>query len=287
MFAGDLTAPAPRASCATAPLWGYSAEPGLDLQLRNKTAIVTGATAGIGLAIARSLASEGVRVFISGRSQNKLDEATTAIGFPVQAVRCDVTTAEGAAKFFEAAPEVDILINNLGVYETAEFADISDEAWEQLFNVNVMSGVRMSRHYLPKMMRRDWGRIVFVASDCAAMVIIDLIHYSATKSAQLAISRGLAETTKGSRVTVNSVLPSSTRANGTEGFVFKATQGCDMTRQERERAFFREQRPLSLIQRMIEPEEVAGLVTYLSSPLAGAINGAALRVDGGNIPTII
>lgn len=224
---------------------------------------------------------------ISGRSQEKLDEAVRAIGFPVQAVRCDVTSAEGAAQLIEATPAAEILVNNLGIYETARFGDITDEGWDHLFNVNVMSGVRLSRHYLPKMMRRNWGRIVFVASDCAAMVIPDLIHYSATKAAQLAISRGLAETTRGSRVTVNSILPSSTRAEGTEAFVRQATQGRELTRKERESAFFREQRPLSLIQRMIEPEEVAGLVTYLSSPLAGAINGAALRVDGGNIPTII
>ncbi|APG95235.1 SDR family NAD(P)-dependent oxidoreductase [Sinorhizobium americanum] len=259
----------------------------MDLQLRNKTAIVTGSTAGIGLAIARSLASEGATVFISGRSEDKLDAAVAAIGFPVRAVRCNATTAEGAAQLIEAAPEADILVNNLGIYDTAEFANIADEDWQNLFNVNVMSGVRLSRHYLPKMMGRNWGRIIFIASDCAAMVIPDLIHYSATKTAQLSISRGLAETTRGSRVTVNSVLPSSTRAEGTEGFVREAMRGRDMTVEEREKAFFKEHRPLSLIQRMIEPEEVAALVTYLSSPLAGAINGAALRIDGGNIPTLI
>ncbi len=259
----------------------------MDLQLREKTAIVTGSTAGIGLAIARSLAAEGATVFISGRCRDKLDVAVAGIGFPVKAVKCDITTAEGAARLIEAAPEADILINNLGIYETAEFNEISDEDWEKIFNVNVMSGVRLSRHYLPKMMSRNWGRIIFIASDCAAMVIPDLIHYSATKTAQLAISRGLAETTRDTRVTVNSVLPSSTRAEGTEAFVREATRGRDLTVEEREKAFFKEQRPLSLIQRMIEPEEVAGLVTYLSSPLAGAINGAAIRIDGGNIPTLI
>jgi NAD(P)-dependent dehydrogenase (short-subunit alcohol dehydrogenase family) len=259
----------------------------MDLQLREKTAIVTGATAGIGLAIARSLAAEGATVFISGRSQEKLDAAVARIGFSVRPVKCDLTTPEGAAQMTEAVPHADILVNNLGIYETAEFTDISDSDWEKLFNVNVMSGVRLSRHYIPKMMGTNWGRIVFIASDCAAMVIPDLIHYSATKTAQLAISRGLAETTRGSRVTVNSVLPSSTRAEGTEAFVREATHDRDLTIEERERAFFAEQRPLSLIQRMIEPEEVGALVTYLSSPLAGAINGAAIRVDGGNIPTLI
>lgn len=259
----------------------------MDLQLLHKTAIVTGSTAGIGLAIARTLAIEGAIVHVTGRSQEKLEAAAATIGYPVKPILCDVGAAQGVSALVEAVPEVDILVNNLGMYEAVQFNDLTDEDWQSMLEVNVMSGVRLSQYYLPRMIDRNWGRIIFIASDSALITPPDMIHYGVSKTAQLAISRGLAATTRGSGVTVNSVLPGTTRSTGTEEFVRAATRDCSLSDEEREKAFFAERRPLSLIQRMIEPEEVASLVAYLTSPLSGAINGAAIRVDGGIVPTIV
>jgi NAD(P)-dependent dehydrogenase (short-subunit alcohol dehydrogenase family) len=259
----------------------------MDLQLRHKTAIVTGSTAGMGLAIARTLAAEGAAVYVIGRSKEKLDAVTGTIGYPIKTVLCDVATTEGVSALAEAVPAVDILINNLGVYEPVQLTDLTDKDWHYMFEVNVMSGVRLSQHYLPGMMRQNWGRIIFIASDSALITPPDMIHYGVSKTAQLAVSRGLAATTKGSGVTVNSVLPGTTRSEGTEDFVSEATKDLSLSVEEREKVFFAEKRALSLIQRMIEPEEVASLVAYLSSPLSGAINGAAIRIDGGIIPTLV
>jgi NAD(P)-dependent dehydrogenase (short-subunit alcohol dehydrogenase family) len=259
----------------------------MDLQLRHKTAIVTGSTAGIGLAIARTLAAEGASVYVTGRSQEKLDATTTKVGYPVRTILCDLATAEGVSALVKAVPEVDILVNNLGIYEPVQFADLTDRDWQHMLEVNVMSGVRLSQHYLPIMLHRNWGRIIFIASDSALITPPDMVHYGASKTAQLAISRGLAAITKSSGITVNSVLPGTTRSEATENFVREATENLKLSAEEREKVFFAEKRPLSLIQRMIEPEEVASLVAYLSSPLSGAINGSAIRIDGGIVPTIV
>lgn len=263
----------------------------MDLQLNGKTALVTGSTAGIGLAIAKRLAAEGAEVIICGRVQAKLEaalaEARGPGGGKVRGVLADPATAEGAAALLTAAPQVDILVNNLGIYESKDFADITDEDWRKFFEVNVLSGARLARQYFPGMLERDWGRIIFVASDSALVVPPDMIHYGMTKTAQLAISRGLAGLTKGTRVTVNSVLPGTTRSEGIVDFLKSVASNPEAPPAEIEAEFFREERPTSLIQRMIEPEEIANLVAYVASPLSSSTNGAALRVDGGITPTIV
>jgi NAD(P)-dependent dehydrogenase (short-subunit alcohol dehydrogenase family) len=259
----------------------------MDLQLTGKTALVTGATAGIGLAIAHTLAMEGAKVVICGRSQANLDVAANDIGGSVRAVLADPASAEGAAALIAAVPEVDILVNNLGIYESKAFSEITDEDWRRFFEVNVLSGARLTRHYLPGMLARDWGRIIFISSESGVLVPPNMIHYGMTKTAQLAISRGLAATTKGTRVTVNSVLPGTTRSAGIEDFLRSVASDPNLPAAEMEREYFAKERPSSLIQRMIEPEEVASLVAYVASPLSAATNGAALRVDGGITPTIV
>jgi NAD(P)-dependent dehydrogenase (short-subunit alcohol dehydrogenase family) len=257
----------------------------MDLQLKGKTALVTGATAGIGLAIARRLAAEGSEVVICGRTQVKLDAAATQSG--ARGVLADPATAEGAARLIAAVPSVDILVNNLGIYESKPFTEITDDDWRRFYEVNVLSGVRLARTYFRGMVERDWGRIIFIASDSALIVPPDMIHYGMTKTAQLAISRGLASATKGTQVTVNSVLPGTTRSEGIVDFLKSTADDPNAPAADIERAFFAKERPTSLIQRMIEPEEVASLVAYVASPLSAATNGAALRVDGGITPTIV
>jgi NAD(P)-dependent dehydrogenase (short-subunit alcohol dehydrogenase family) len=259
----------------------------MDLQLTGKTALVTGATAGIGLAIARTLAAEGATVIICGRAQSNLDAAAAAIGGNVRAVLADPATSKGAAALTAAVPDIDILINNLGIYESKAFGQITDEDWRRFFEINVLGGARLSRHYLPGMLVRDWGRIIFISSESAVLVPPNMIHYGMTKTAQLAISRGLAATTKGTRVTVNSVMPGTTRSAGIEDFLRSVASDPNLPADEMEREYFAKERPSSLIQRMIEPEEVASLVAYVASPLSAATNGAALRVDGGITPTIV
>jgi NAD(P)-dependent dehydrogenase (short-subunit alcohol dehydrogenase family) len=263
----------------------------MDLQLSGKTAVVTGSTAGIGLEIARRLAVEKANVIICGRVQAKLDNAVEDIrasgGESVRGVLADPASDEGAAVLTAAVPNVDILVNNLGIYESKAFTDISDDDWRRYFEINVLSGARLARQYFPGMLKRDWGRIVFVASESAIMIPPDMIHYGMTKTAQLAISRGLAGLTKGTRVTVNAVLPGPTRSEGIVDFLKSVASDPDAPAAEIEATFFQKDRPSSLIQRMIEPEEIANLVAYVASPLAAATNGAALHVDGGLIPTII
>lgn len=257
----------------------------MDLKLNGKTALVTGATAGIGMAIAERLVAEGAQVIICGRNRQKLDAAAARTG--AQGVLADVASAEGAAALIEAVPSVDILVNNLGIYESRPFADITDDDWRRFFEVNVLSGVRLARAYFPGMIERDWGRIIFIASESGLLVPPDMIHYGMTKTAQLAIARGLASATRGTRVTVNSVLPGTTRSEGIVDFLKSVADDPEAPAEEIERAFFASERPTSLIQRMIEPEEVASLVAYVASPLSAATNGAALRVDGGITPTIV
>ena len=262
----------------------------MDLKLNGKTALVTGSTAGIGLEIARKLAQEGADVLICGRSQQKLDTALQDIrqsgGATVRGVLADPATAEGADGLLKAQPEVDILVNNLGIYESKPFEKISDDDWRRFFEVNVLSGARLAQRYFPGMLKRDWGRIIFIASESGLMVPPDMIHYGMTKTAQLAISRGVAALTKGSNVTVNTVMPGTTRSEGIVDFMKSVASDPNASPEVIEKEFFAKERPTSLIQRMIEAEEIASLVAFVASPLSSATNGAALRADGGITPTI-
>jgi NAD(P)-dependent dehydrogenase (short-subunit alcohol dehydrogenase family) len=261
----------------------------MDLQLAGKTALVTGSTAGIGLAIAEELAREGASVVVTGRGQDKVGAALRSPGLGregarVKGVVADLTTPEGAAALVGQVPEVDVLVNNPGIYEPRPFAEITDEDWLRLFNVNVMSGVRLSRHYFPRMLARGWGRVIFVASESAVQTPPEMIHYGMTKSSQLALARGLAELTKGTAVTVNAVLPGPTRSEGIVEFLRKLAPSADDRAAEAE--FFRAHRSASLLQRLIDPKEIAHLVAYLASPLSSATNGAALRAEGGLLRSI-
>jgi len=263
----------------------------MDLKLSGKVALVTGASAGIGLAIAKSLIAEGATVVMPGRQQSKLDHVVEELiasgdASRIHAIEADVTTAAGSALVIERHPVVDILVNNLGIYESRSFETITDDIWKHYFEVNVLSGARLARHYLPGMLQRDWGRVIFISSESGLVIPPDMIHYGMTKTAQLAISRGLAGLTKGTNVTVNSVLAGPTRSEGIESFLKSGASDPDASPQEIEKEFFVKVRPTSLLQRMIEPEETAALVTYVASPLSSATNGAALRVDGGTTPTV-
>ena len=259
----------------------------MDLQLDGKTALVTGSTAGIGLAIAQSLAREGARVIVNGRTQVRVDAALDKLPPGASGLAADLGTAAGAAAAIERYPAVDILINNLGIFEPKPFEDIPDDDWLRFFEVNVMSGVRLSRHYLPRMKAAGWGRIIFISSESGIQIPTEMIHYGFTKTAQLAISRGLAETTAGTGVTVNSVLPGPTNSEGVGAFVSQLAAQGSTTRESVERDFFRSGRPSSLLQRFATPEEVAAMVTFVASPLSSATNGAALRVDGGVVRSIV
>lgn len=260
----------------------------MDLKLKGKTALVTGSTAGIGFAIARHLAEEGVEVVITGRNRQKLDEAAAelAASGKIRAVLADPATAEGAETLIAAVPAVDILVNNLGIYEAKPFTEISDADWHHIFEVNVVSGARLARHYFPKMIENNWGRVIFIASESGLLPPAEMVHYGTTKTAQLAIARGLAEQTRGTGVTVNTVMPGPTRSEGIVDFIRSVVSNPDASEAEREKAFFDEMRPLSLIRRLIEADEIGALVTYLASPLAAVTNGAAIRAEGGIIPTI-
>ncbi len=264
----------------------------MDLQLHGKTAIVTGATAGIGLAIARTLAREGVAVTITGRRQDKLDAAVADIAAAapcadVSSLVADLGTARGAAALAEVRPDTDILINNLGYYEARPFAEITDEDWLRMLDINVMSGVRLSRHYFPRMLQKNWGRVIFVSSEVGAFTPPDMVHYGVSKSAQLAVSRGMAELTKGTGVTVNSVLPAATRSDGIVEYLRQTAPRPGMSDAEIEAHFFETYRPSSLIARMIEADEIAAMVALLASPLGAASNGAAVRVEGGSFRSIL
>jgi NAD(P)-dependent dehydrogenase (short-subunit alcohol dehydrogenase family) len=259
----------------------------MDLQLKGKKAIVTGGTAGIGLAIARVLIEEGAEVAIPGRNSNKLNEAISSLPGSARGIEVDLATAEGAARLIAEMPETDILVNNLGIYEPKNFADITDDDWLHLFEVNVLSGIRLSRHYFPKMLAKDSGRVIFISSESAIMTPGEMVHYGMTKTAQLAISRGMAELTKGTKVTVNTVLPGPTRSEGIVGFLQSLASTPNTTAEQAEQEFFEKYRNSSLLQRLIEDREVANLVAYVASPLSSATNGAALRVEGGLLRSIV
>ena len=256
----------------------------MDLRLSDKLALVTGSTKGIGFAIATALAREGARVIVNGRSDPSVAAARARIGelhpgAKVESFAGDLSTATAAAELLKRTPEVDILVNNLGIFEPKAFEEISDEDWQRFFDVNVLSGIRLSRAYLPAMKRRNWGRVVFISSESAIQIPAEMIHYGTTKTAQLGVSRGIAETCAGTGVTVNAVLPGPTRSAGVEEFVGKLSGGGAF--EEFERRFFETMRPSSLLKRFATTEEVANLVAYVCSPLSSATNGAALRVDGG------
>lgn len=259
----------------------------MDLQLTNKLALVTGSTAGIGYAMAEALASEGARVIVNGRSQKSVDGAIAQLGPNVAGELIgfagDLSSAEAAEQLAQEHPGVEILVNNLGIFEPVSFEDISDDDWRRFFDVNVLSGVRLSRLYLPAMRERNWGRIVFISSESGVQIPAEMIHYGMTKTAQLAISRGLAEAVAGTGITVNSVLPGPTKSRGVGDFVEELAKKEGKSFEEFETEFFQKVRPTSLIKRFATPNEVASLVAYIVSPLASATTGAALRVDGGVI----
>jgi NAD(P)-dependent dehydrogenase (short-subunit alcohol dehydrogenase family) len=263
----------------------------MDLQLDSKTALITGSTLGIGHAIAEALAREGATVIVNGRTQERVAQAqqrirATGARGRVLGVAADLATPQGAAQVVKAFPDVDILVNNLGVFQPRPFEETPDEDWLRFFEVNVMSGVRLSRAYLPGMRKRDWGRIIFVSSESGLQIPGEMIHYGMTKTAQIAIARGLAEITAGSNITVNTVLPGPTSSEGVVTFLGQVAAAEGIDRATIEGQFFDKNRPTSLIRRFITPAEVASMVAYVASPLASATTGAALRVEGGIVKSI-
>jgi NAD(P)-dependent dehydrogenase (short-subunit alcohol dehydrogenase family) len=263
----------------------------MKIDLSGKTALVTGSTSGIGHAIAKGLAAAGANVVVNGRTQAKVEMAVAAIsnaapGSKVAGIAADVSTAVGCETLAETLPDVDILINNAGIFEPKGFFDIPDQDWSRFFEVNVMSGVRLSRAYMPGMLKRNWGRIVFISSESALNIPKEMIHYGTTKTAQLAVSRGLAEMTKGTAVTVNSVLPGPTMSEGVETFVKGLAKQNGQSVEEAASQFVKQFRPTSLLQRFATPAEIANMVVYVSSKEASATNGAALRAEGGIVQTI-
>ncbi|MDB5619262.1 SDR family oxidoreductase [Tardiphaga sp.] len=263
----------------------------MKIDLTGKTALVTGSTSGIGHAIARGLAATGAEVVVNGRTRPKVDAAVAAIikavpGARVKGVAADVSTGAGCQTLVAALPEVDILVNNAGIFEPKGFFDIPDEDWSRFFEVNVMSGVRLSRAYMPNMLKRNWGRIVFISSESGLNIPREMIHYGMTKTAQLAISRGLAELTRGTAVTVNSVLPGPTLSEGVEIFIKDLARHNGQSEEEAAANFVKQNRPTSLIQRLASVDEIANLVVYVSSKESSATNGASLRAEGGIVQTI-
>ena len=263
----------------------------MNIDLSGKTALVTGSTSGIGHAIAKGLAASGASVVVNGRTQAKVEAAAAALakavaGAKVRGIAADVSTATGCKTLVEALPQVDILINNAGIFEPKGFLDIPDEDWSRFFDVNVMSGVRLSRAYLPEMLKRNWGRIVFISSESGLNIPQEMIHYGMTKTAQLAVARGLAEMTRGTAVTVNSVLPGPTLSEGVETFVKDLAKQHGQSVEEAASQFVKQFRPTSLLQRLASVDEIANMVVYVSSKQASATNGAALRAEGGIIQTI-
>lgn len=259
----------------------------MDMHLTNRLALVTGSTAGIGYAIAAALATEGANVIINGRSENAVEAAAKTIqastGKAVHGFVGDLSKSEVAEALIKQYPDIEILVNNLGIFEPKPFEDIADEEWMRFFNINVISGVRLSRLCLPAMKRANWGRIIFISSESGVQIPAEMVHYGVTKTAILGVSRGLAEVVAGTGITVNSILPGPTKSRGVGDFVDTLAKAEGKSFEEFEKEFFEKVRPTSLIKRFATPEEVASLVTYVASPLSSATTGAALRVDGGVI----
>ena len=263
----------------------------MNLQLENKLALVSGSTAGIGFAIAKALAAEGARVIVNGRTEARVREAIASIRADVpsaklEALAVDLSKADAAAETIKRYPDMDILVNNLGVYQPKAFEQITDAEWSAIIETNFLSGVRLSRHYLARMKTAGWGRIIFISSESAVNIPVEMIHYGVTKTMQLALARGLAETTAGTAVTVNSVLAGPTRSEGVEKFISDMARTKNAKPSDVEKEFFRTVRPSSLLQRFATTDEVAALVAFVASPLSSAISGTALRVDGGVVRTI-
>jgi NAD(P)-dependent dehydrogenase (short-subunit alcohol dehydrogenase family) len=264
----------------------------MNIQLEGKTAIVSGSTAGIGFAIAKGLAESGATVIVNGRTEERVQQAIKQIqtGVPkakLHGVAADLGTEKGAAQLFQRVADADIVVNNLGIFEPKPFFEIPDDDWDRFFRVNVLSGVRIARQYTPGMVKRGWGRVIFISSESAVQIPTEMIHYGMTKTAQLAVSRGLAETVAGSGVTVNTVLAGPTRSEGVEKFLEQAMQQSGKSSDQVEADFIRSMRPTSLIKRFASPEEVANMVVYVASEQASATSGAALRVDGGVVRSIL
>lgn len=264
----------------------------MDLQLKGKKVFISGSTSGIGFSTAKKFLEEEALVYINGRTDESIERAVQQLksAFPkgdIEGIKVDFSKAEEINSLYQALPELDILINNVGVYSSQSFFDTTDIDWNQQMEVNVMSGVRLSRHYLPKMLEKNWGRILFVSSECATLVPSDLIAYSTTKAAVLAISRGLAQLTKNTGVTVNSVIPGSTRTEGAEVFLSNLAKEKNQSVSQVESAFFSEERPNSLLQRFASVEEISNTIVYFASPLTMATNGAAIKLDGGSMGGII
>ena len=264
----------------------------MDLQLKNKTAFITGSTAGIGYAIAQGLAREGAQVILNGRTEKSLKSAVEALKkeFPdsqISGFSADFGDPEQVDKLIQKLPDLDILVNNVGIYAARTFEETTDSDWSSMLEVNLMSGVRLSRTLLPGMKERNWGRILFISSECASLVPEDLIAYSCTKAAMLALSRGLAQTTSSSGVTVNGLVPGSTLTEGAEEFLKNQAESQGVSTQEVSDQFFKEVRTTSIVGRFLDPKEVADTAVYLCSPLSSGTNGAAIRIDGGSVPGIL
>jgi len=257
----------------------------MDLKIKNKTALITGSTAGIGYAIAKALANEGAKVIINGRTADRVNHAVESLkketgNLNITGSPADFSKKEQIKQLIDQSPEVDILINNVGIFEPKAFNDITDEDWFKFYEVNVLSGIRLSRAYFNKMISKNWGRIIFISSESAIQIPEEMIHYGMTKTAQIAVARGLAELTKGSNVTVNTVLPGPTFSEGVGGFIENLAKDKGISAADVEQQFFQTMRPTSLLKRFIEPGEIASLVAYLSSDLSIATNGATVRADG-------
>jgi len=264
----------------------------MNLQLDKKIALITGSTAGIGYAIAKQLATEGATVIINGRTAARVDAAVAQLKTDtgndnISGVIADFARPEQIAELTRQVPEVNILVNNVAVFEPKAFGDITDEDWLKFYEINVMSGIRLSRAYFDQMIKKNWGRIIFISSESAMQIPAEMIHYGMTKTAQLAVARGLAELTRGTDVTVNSVLPGPTLSEGVGGFIAQLAKDQHKTEEDIKKDFFLTMRPTSLVQRFLTTEEVANMVTYLASPLASATNGAAIRAEGGVLKTVI